>query len=153
MPERFRPGIGLRPGGERPDLEPLVQRLYAAQFEAIAAYSRQEVNVVADFGIHDGYTQPLGIWPDMLQRLASLPLLTVGVLCPIETIMARRNANPSGYVAGPGVPEPVQRWQETVHLGHAYDCVIDTSMLTPEAAADAIGQRLGLSVTNGSATP
>jgi hypothetical protein len=23
-PERFQPGIGLRPGGERPDLEPLV---------------------------------------------------------------------------------------------------------------------------------
>ena len=25
-PERYQPGIGLRPGGERPDLEPLIVR-------------------------------------------------------------------------------------------------------------------------------
>ena len=30
MPRRYSPGIGLRPGGERPDLEPLVVRFYAA---------------------------------------------------------------------------------------------------------------------------
>src|SRR5690242_142775 len=35
-PDRFQPGIGLRPGGERPDLEPLVVRLYRAMYEAIA---------------------------------------------------------------------------------------------------------------------
>src|SRR5450755_2019089 len=29
-PERYQPGIGLRPGGERPDLEPLVVVLYRA---------------------------------------------------------------------------------------------------------------------------
>jgi chloramphenicol 3-O-phosphotransferase len=29
-PARYQPGIGLRPGGERPDLEPLVAILYAA---------------------------------------------------------------------------------------------------------------------------
>ena len=38
-PERCRPGIGLRPGGERPDLEPAVQQLYAALFESIAAHA------------------------------------------------------------------------------------------------------------------
>src|SRR5438128_7136265 len=36
-PERYQPGIGLRPGGERPDLEPLIVVLYratdAASFE------------------------------------------------------------------------------------------------------------------------
>jgi len=30
-PPRLRPGIGLRPGGERPDIEALVPLLYAAQ--------------------------------------------------------------------------------------------------------------------------
>ncbi len=39
-PDRYRPGIGLRPGGERPDLEPLVVVLYRAMYEAIAAHSR-----------------------------------------------------------------------------------------------------------------
>lgn len=35
-PERYQPGIGLRPGGERPDLEPLVVILYRAMYESIA---------------------------------------------------------------------------------------------------------------------
>ena len=39
-PERYRPGIGLRPGGERPDLEPVVALLYAGLYESIAAHSR-----------------------------------------------------------------------------------------------------------------
>ena len=39
-PPRLRPGIGLRPGGERPDLEVFVPRLYAALYESIAAHSR-----------------------------------------------------------------------------------------------------------------
>jgi chloramphenicol 3-O phosphotransferase len=39
-PERYQPGIGLRPGGERPDLEPLIVTLYRAMYEAIATHSR-----------------------------------------------------------------------------------------------------------------
>jgi chloramphenicol 3-O phosphotransferase len=39
-PEHYQPGIGLRTGGERPDLEPLVVVLYRAMYEAIAAHSR-----------------------------------------------------------------------------------------------------------------
>lgn len=38
-PARYLPGIGLRPGGERPDLEPMVGVLYAALYESIAAHS------------------------------------------------------------------------------------------------------------------
>jgi chloramphenicol 3-O-phosphotransferase len=39
-PERYQPGIGLRLGGERPDLEPLIVILYQAMYEAIAGHSR-----------------------------------------------------------------------------------------------------------------
>ena len=60
-PERYRPGIGLRPGGERPDLEPLIARLYPAMYESIAAHSRAGVNVVVDVGHHDSYSVPLGL--------------------------------------------------------------------------------------------
>ena len=139
-PEKYRPGIGLRPGGERPDLEPLVKQLYAAVFDSIAAQSRMGLNVVSDFGIHDSYTRPLGIFADMQARLADLPLLVVGVLCPIDTIMARRNANPQGgyYTGGDEVPAPVRRWQETVHAGKRYDLTVDTSVMSAEACAGAI---------------
>lgn len=143
-PERFRPGIGLRPGGERPDLEPAVAGLYIGLFEAIAGFSRNGVNVVSDLGIHDFYSRPLGVWAAMERRLAGLPLLRVGVTCPIETIMARRNADPQGgfYAAGEGVPEPVRRWQEAVHAGKTYDLTVDTGAMSPQECAAIIQARL-----------
>lgn len=48
--DRYQPGIGLRPGAEHPDLEPLVVVLYHALYEAIAAHSRLGLNVVVDAG-------------------------------------------------------------------------------------------------------
>jgi chloramphenicol 3-O phosphotransferase len=39
MPKRYRPGIGLRPGGEAPYLEPWVTLFYAAMYESIASSS------------------------------------------------------------------------------------------------------------------
>jgi chloramphenicol 3-O phosphotransferase len=141
-PKQYLPGIGLRPGGERPDLEPFVVQCYAALFESIAAHTRLGLNVVSDLGIHDGYSQPLGILADAARRLAGLPVLFVGVKCPIETIMARRNANPNGYVAGDGVPEPVRRWQAAVHMPGIYDLEVDTSAMSAEQCADAIREAL-----------
>ncbi|SEK66607.1 Chloramphenicol phosphotransferase-like protein [Xaviernesmea oryzae] len=40
MPEHLLPGIGLRPGGERPDLEDVLSRLYRALWDSIAAHAR-----------------------------------------------------------------------------------------------------------------
>lgn len=71
-PPRYRPGIGLRPGGERPDLEALVPGLYAALYESIAAHSRLGLNVVADVGHHDAYSKPLDCLADCARRLAGL---------------------------------------------------------------------------------
>jgi chloramphenicol 3-O phosphotransferase len=143
-PARYQPGIGLRPGGERPDLEPFVQASYAAVYDSIAAHARAGLNVVADFGHHDAYARPLGILPDCARRLTGLPVLFVGVRCPIETIMARRNADPQGrYVGGETVPEPVRRWQEKVHEPGIYDLEVDTSVMLPEHCAEAIRGALG----------
>jgi chloramphenicol 3-O phosphotransferase len=143
-PDRLQPGIGLRPGGERPDLEPVVQQLYAGLFEAIAAEARAGLDVVSDLGLHDGYSRPLGIVANMRRRLAGLPVLLIGVRCPIEAIMARRNADPQNghYVGGEGVPAPVARWQEAVHRGMAYDLEVDTAVMSPEACAEAIEAKL-----------
>ena len=57
-PARFQPGIGLRPGGERPDLEPVVVRLYRAMYEAIATHSRLGINVVVD-AVHHVCQRPI----------------------------------------------------------------------------------------------
>src|SRR5947199_5718169 len=76
-PKRILPGIGLRPGGERPDLEPVIAILYGVLYDCIAAHSRLGINVVVDVGHHDAYTVPRGILPDSARRLAGLPVLFV----------------------------------------------------------------------------
>lgn len=150
-PDRLQPGVGLRPGpgprlgGDKPDLEPLIPTLYAALYESIAAHSRFGLNVVADVGHHGAiHPQVLG---DCARRLAGLPALFVGVRCPIEEIMRRRNAaGPGrGYAVGsPGepVPPPVRLWQEEVHKPGVYDLEVDTSKLSPEECAERIHRRL-----------
>ncbi|HUZ00437.1 MAG TPA: hypothetical protein VMU89_08800 [Thermomicrobiaceae bacterium] len=148
-PPRFRPGVGLRPGGELPDLEPLVAVLYAALYESIAAHSRLGLNVVADVGHHDAYAQPRHILTDSARRLEGLPALFVGVHCPIEVIMQRRNAGQAGregeYAVGTAtepIPAPVRRWQREVHRPGVYDLEVDTSRLTPAECAEAIRRHL-----------
>lgn len=141
MPSQLLPGIGLRPGGERPELEPMLPVLFAALYESIAAHARLGLDVVADFGHHDFYSTPLGMLPDCARRLAGLPVLFVGVHCPIAVIMARRNADPQGlYVSSSDgtVPEAVLRWQQAVHVPGIYDLDVDTAQLSPEQGAAAI---------------
>jgi chloramphenicol 3-O phosphotransferase len=142
-PEKYQPGIGLRPGGERPDLEPLVMIMYRAMYEAISSYSRLGLNVVVDVGHHDGYSVPRRILPNCARILNGLEVLFVGVRCPIEIVMERRLATwHVGYTADGMVPKPVSLWQQLVHLPGIYDLEVDTSVLTPEECANLIRQRL-----------
>ncbi len=139
-PARYQPGIGLRPGGERPDLEPLVVRLYHALYDSIAAHSRAGLQVVVDVGHHDAYAEPRGILPECARRLVGLPVLFVGVRCPIEVIMQRRRD--TGWNTGAEVPPPVRLWQQVVHIPGIYDLEVDTSVLSPEACAAVIRRHL-----------
>lgn len=143
-PARYQPGIGLRPGGERPDLEPLVPILYRAMYESIAAHSRLGLNVVVDVGHHDGYTTPRGILPACARLLAELPALLVGIRCPLDALMERRRATgwDADLPAGAPAPPAVLRWQQAVHSPGIYDLELDTAALSPEACALAIRQRL-----------
>ncbi len=150
LPTSLLPGIGLRPGGERPDLEPQVVLLYAAFFGHMAHLARDGFDVVADLGMHADYAAPFDPMDMLARELAGLDTLLVGVDCDIETIMARRNADPQGglYVAGPGVPAPVARWQSSVHFGKIYDLRLDMAMLTPQDGAERVAQRLRACVTD-----
>ena len=138
--QRYSPGIGLRPGGELSDtIEPLVPILYAAMYESIAAHSRLGINVVVDVGHHDASSEPLGILSDSARRLRELPVLFVGVRCPIEVIVERRQET---WDPNRGLDEHILRWQREVHSPGIYDLEVDTSQLTPLECAHAIRQRL-----------
>lgn len=157
-PKRYLPGIGLRPGGERPELEELIPFLYAALYESIAIHAGLGLNVVADLGHHDRYSRPLGILADCARRLDGFSVLFVGVRCPIETIMQRRELEQEGrgtlYLRASEevpIPDPVQRWQDEVHRPGIYDMEVDTSVLTALECAEAIRQRLDLGISEPSA--
>lgn len=132
-PERYQPGIGLRPGGERPDLEPMIVKMYLALYRSVAAISRSGLNVVVNIGHHDGYSEPLKILPQCAQILKDFPVLFVGVRCPIEEIMERRARTwGMGYDKNGDIPTPVLLWQQLVHEPGIYDLEVDTLGLSPE---------------------
>lgn len=89
----------------------------------------------------------MNILPDCARRLAGLPVLLVGVRCPIDVILQRRAAGgeDAQYVIGTDddpVPLPVRLWQEEVHKPGLYDLEVDTSLLSPRACVEAIRERL-----------
>jgi chloramphenicol 3-O phosphotransferase len=146
-PPRYRPGIGLRPGEDGHPLHALVPALYGAMYDSIAAHSRLGLNVVVDVGHHNG-TSP-DVLTDCARRLDGLPVLFVGVRCPIEVIMERRAAGQRGregqYAVGSAdepVPAPVLLWQTEVHIPGVYDLEVDTSVLGPDECAAVIRSRL-----------
>lgn len=141
LPPALLPGIGLRPGGERPDLEPVVQRLYAVCFDTLASLSRQGFDVVADLGLHADYAAPFDPFEMLAQRLAGLPLVLVGVICDLDIILARRSRDSDGRHVPPGAeaPAPVRRWQ-AIHDGRRYDLELDMGVLTPKQGAAAVAE-------------
>lgn len=146
-PRRYQPGVGLRPGEPQHPAAPLVPVLYAAMYESIAAHSRLGLNVVVDVGHHGAYGEH--ILADCARRLAGLPVLFVGVRCPVEVIMERRNAGQAGRESqyatgtqGEPIPPPVLLWQREVHIPGIYDLEVDTSILSPEDCAATIRSRL-----------
>jgi chloramphenicol 3-O phosphotransferase len=138
-PERLYPGVGLRPGGERPDLEAFVPLLYAGLYEAIAAQARLGINVVVDVDHHEIYSTPLDILPACARRLAGLDVLFVGVRCPIDVIWSRREQTwGQRPEVDAGMTASVERCQVAVHDHGPYDLEVDTSVLTPAQCAAAI---------------
>jgi chloramphenicol 3-O phosphotransferase len=142
-PQRYQPGIGLRPGGERPDLEPLIVTLYHAMYESIAAHSRLGLNVVVDVGHHEFYSTRRNILYNCANVLKDFPVLFVGVRCPLDVVMKRRIETwGAGYTEDGDVPQPVILWQESVHMPGIYDLELDTSILSSEECAERIRIRL-----------
>lgn len=141
--EPYQPSIGLRPGGERPDLEPVIERLYIAMYESIASFSRAGLNVVVDVGHHDGYSTSLNILKKCAVILKDFPVYFIGIHCPINVIMERRLMTWNmGYTTEGEIPKPVELWQELVHKPGIYDLEVDTSILSPEECSNLISKRI-----------
>ena len=144
IPERYQPGIGLRPGGERPDLEPAIGLLYQALYMSITAHSQIGLNVIADVGHHNDYSAPMNILPHCARILEGYPVLFIGVRCPINEIMRRRaNTQYASYDENGVIPKPILLWQQSVHIPGIYDLEVDSSVSTPSEIAEIIRNRLG----------
>jgi len=139
-PARWLPGIGLRPGGERPDLEPLTEALHLALYDSVAAHARRGIDVVVDAGHHDAYSVPRRILPRVAAGLTGFDVLVVGVRCPIGEVVRRRAASAPGAYAVDA--EAAARWDAAVHAPGIYDLEVDTSVLSPDEAATTILGRL-----------
>lgn len=144
LPPALMPGIGLRPGSERPDLEPMVARLYDLLFSTIRLQAQAGFDIVADLGMHEDYSEPLHILDRAAAVLGPLDALLIGIDCDVDEIMRRRNADPQGgyYAAGDSPPAPVLRWQDGVHRHKSYDLRLDMARLTPQAGAAAVAALL-----------
>jgi chloramphenicol 3-O phosphotransferase len=132
-PPSAQPGIGLRPGEPEHPAAAVVPTLWSALWDSIAAHERLGLNVVADVGLHDATAAA-----DGARRLAGLPVLFVGVRCPIDVAIERRAADPGTYATGRSI---VERWDEAVHRWD-YDLEVDTSRSSPAACAAAIAEHL-----------
>jgi chloramphenicol 3-O phosphotransferase len=78
-------------------------------------------------------------------HLSGLPVLLVGVHCPIDVILERRAAASGHYATATAdgeVPEPVRRWQVEVHRPGLYDLSVDTATMSAAECAARIRARL-----------
>jgi chloramphenicol 3-O phosphotransferase len=145
LADRLKPGIGLRPGGERPDLEDLIPSLYAGLFESIAAHVRLGFNVVADVGVHDRYSRPLGIWDAYSRCFEGFGRLLVGIRCSAAENARRRDASGAIYAGTlpDGTIDPIVAvWEDAVHDGVVYHLELSTETLSPSECAAQIIEAL-----------
>lgn len=144
-PPALRPGVGLRPGGERPDLEAHLPGLFADLYAEVARLADSGLNVAVDAGHHDDYSTPLGIVDRIAGWLDGRPTVWVGVRCDLDEVMRRRNRAPDGYLGSAAdgvVPAPILRWERAVHRID-YDLEVDTTATSPRECASRILHHLG----------
>ena len=110
----------------------------------MAAHARRGRDVAVDAGLHESYSRPLHVRAVCARRLDGLPVLLVGVRCPIDVIWQRRRdswGQDRGAADAP-LRAAVQRWQDDVHASMPYDLEVDTSTSTPDECARRIAARL-----------
>lgn len=136
IPNKVLPGIGLRPGKERPDLEDIVHTMYHALYETIKIHSEHGFNVVVDVGHHDNYETLNNVFSSCLKIIEQSPVFIVGVNCTTDELAKRRSD--TGYPCfndDGSIITPVLRWQEYIHMNKTYDLMVDTTNCTANECA------------------
>lgn len=139
-PEADQPGIGLRPGGEHPELEPRVAALYQGLWSEVVRLAGNGDDVVVDVGLHRSYATGIDPWAIAAAGLNGHHVWLVGVRCGMDEIVRRRSLV-AGYatVGDDGqAAAPVLAWQAAVHEPGSYDLEVDTETATPAEAAGAV---------------
>jgi chloramphenicol 3-O phosphotransferase len=137
LPESLKPGIGLRPGGERPDFEPIVEQLYRAHFRSVRGYVQLGFHVLVDLSLHNRYASELRPTRILYQELAEVQPYLVRLRCDATALMQRRVE--SGYNADwditQPIPEPVVGWQLALDEIGPFDLELDTTVCRPDECA------------------
>jgi len=147
-PKELLPGVGLRPGGERPDIEAHLMELYGRMYSQVQDAADSGLNVAVDVGHHEGHSRPVGVLDAIAESMAERRALFVGVRCSVEEILRRRDVSSDSVVSYAGsnpdgsAPEPVLLWERFVHEPGVYDMEVDTSVTTAAECAGAIIERL-----------
>lgn len=92
---------------------------------------------MADLDIHDSYSQPLGIWPMMLEAFSHLPMLSVKVQASPDLI-ARRLATWGQNIDS----EMLTQWETAVHAVHHYDLILKSDDQAPTVNVDRLIKKI-----------
>lgn len=152
-PTELLPGIGLRPGGERPDLEAQLPEMFDEMYAEVARLAGSGRNVAVDVGHYDDYSTSLGILSRVREWLEGIPTLFVGVRCDLDVVLRRRDRSGAGYVGSMedgSAPGAVVRWQSAVHDPGDYNLEVDTTSWSPADCATQILAVLDSSTESGS---
>ncbi len=138
-----RPGIGLRPGGERPDLEAELPRSFEAFFRKIRDLAGS-ASVVVDSSIHRRYVNPMSPWEIATRVLVEQTLTRVHVDCAVDEI--RRRYELTGHLVaanGPGcTDDPLERWRAAILDSCDYDLTLDSGLMSPRELCDHLSKFL-----------
>lgn len=94
---------------------------------AIAALARADVNLIIDEVLFEP-----SFLEEYVAAIAGLPVLFVGVRCPVEVASAREQARGNRSLGAARVQTAL------VHTHAPYDLEVDTSLLSPRACAEVI---------------
>lgn len=128
---RYVPAPARGGGAFTIETGPLGQRLVAGMHRTVAALASVGLDVIVDHVLLER------AWLDECrERWAPFPLLVVGVRCPLEVVVAREASRRDRTIGQAAAQFAV------VHRWGGYDLEVDTSELTPEAAAERIVAKL-----------